>query len=112
MEQITVKIYTLRKANGSWLGQIVLTSDGMYSSVTDWGNFSYAWRSTGEKDFRNFFINMDEDYFAGKMYSGITYIANGKKIRQACDTYAQEIFPALQKAIKAELESELNTVSQ
>jgi hypothetical protein len=31
------KSYTLRTDNGGWLGQVVLTQDGMFAAVTDWG---------------------------------------------------------------------------
>lgn len=36
MERVTAESYTLTKSNGDWLGQIVITSDGMISGVTDW----------------------------------------------------------------------------
>ncbi len=44
MSEIKSKSFTLRSEDGEWLGQIVLTSDGMFASVTEWGNLSYAWR--------------------------------------------------------------------
>ncbi len=68
--QIIARNYTLRDDKGSWLGQIVLTSDGMFASVTDYGNLSYAWRSIGNKDFREFLAGLEVSYFGGKMYPG------------------------------------------
>lgn len=106
MSNVTAKSYTLRKENGCWLGQIVITSDGMFASVTDYGNLSFAWRSTGEEDFRQFLLRLDKHYFAGKMYQGLSYIAYGKKFEKACQMFAENILPALQAALKAELESE------
>jgi len=38
MEEIKSKCYTLYSESGNWLGQVVLTSDGLFASVTDWGN--------------------------------------------------------------------------
>jgi hypothetical protein len=49
MNGVTAESYTLRTESGQWLGQVVLTSDGMYASVTDWGNLSFAWRSIGDQ---------------------------------------------------------------
>lgn len=103
MSTVTSKSYTLKTESGQWLGQIVLTSDGMFASVTDYGNFSFAWRHHGEEDFRNFFLGMNGAYFANKMYQGISYIAFGKKIEKSCDRFAEKIFPALQKAIREDL---------
>lgn len=42
MKEIKTKSYTLRNNKDYWLGQIILTSDGMFASVTDYGNLSYA----------------------------------------------------------------------
>ena len=67
MEKPTATSYFLKTETGQFLGQIVLTSDGMFSAVTDYGNMSYAWRSYGNNDFRQFIIGMDVDYFGRKM---------------------------------------------
>jgi len=103
MEQIKSKSYTLRGENGEWLGQIVLTSDGMFASVTDYGNLSFAWRSFGT-DFRDFLINLNVQYFGTKMYTGMAYILYSKKCEQACNRFAEKILPALQKELKSEIE--------
>lgn len=57
MKEIKVKSYsyTLWDDNGNWLGQVVLTNDGMFASVTDYGNLSYAWRNYNG-NFREFII--------------------------------------------------------
>jgi hypothetical protein len=108
MEQVTAKSYTLRDDNGNWLGQIVLTSDGMFASVTDYGNLSFAWRSYGgpERDFRKFICDLNVSYFGTKMYTGMAYILHTKKCEKACDLFAEKILPALQKVLKEELEKE------
>jgi|ERR1035437_2678633 hypothetical protein len=105
METITAKSYTLYSENGSWLGQVVLTSDGLFASVTDYGNLSYAWRSFGT-DFREFIISLNVGYFASKMYSGITYICYGKKFEKSCELFAEMILSPLQKILREEIESE------
>jgi hypothetical protein len=104
-EPVTAKSYTVYTENGSWLGQIILTSDGTYTSVTDYGNFAFAWRHWGKEDFRQFICGLNVDYFATKMYCGMSYVVHGKKIEQACDRYAKHILPPLQKLLKEELAS-------
>lgn len=106
MDTVTAKSYTLYSEYGQWLGQIVLTSDGLFASVTDYGNLSYAWRSYGDEDFREFICSLNEDYFGTKLYTGMSYILHGKKCEQACDRFAQKILPALQKALREELNQE------
>lgn len=99
------KSYTLRTENGQWLGQIVLTDDGMFGSVTDYGNLSYTWRSFGSEDFRKFLCSLNVPYFGSKMATGMAYIAHSKKIDKACDRFAEMILPALQKVLKEELDN-------
>ncbi len=107
MAEIKSKSYTLREENGQWLGQIVLTSDGMFASVTDYGNLSYSWRSTGEDDFRKFITQLNTGYFGTKMYNGMSYIVHTKAVEKACDRFAEKILPSLQKLLKEELENNI-----
>lgn len=104
MSEIKSKNYTIYDTSGNWLGQIVLTEDGMFSSVTDYGNLSNAWRSFGNgKDFREFIISLNTDYFATKLYTGMAYILYGKKCEQACKRFAEKILPPFQELLKEEL---------
>ncbi|WP_185148695.1 hypothetical protein [Dysgonomonas capnocytophagoides] len=106
INNVTAKSYTLRTKQGDWLGQIVLTSDGAFMSVTDYGNFSFAWRSYGSGDFIEFLCRLNTDYFAGKMANGMGYVAYGKKIDKAAEVFAEKILPPLQELLKKEIESE------
>lgn len=100
--------YTLYTEKGGWLGQIVLTEDGMFASVTDYGNLSYTWRSTGDNDFRRFILGLNTDYFASKMVSGMAYIAYNKKIEIACLRFAGMILPTLKQVLQKDLEENPN----
>ena len=100
--------YTLYTEKGGWLGQIVLTEDGMFASVTDYGNLSYTWRSTGDNDFRKFILDLNIGYFAGKMSGGLAYIAYSRKIERACQIYAENILPALKQVLQKDLEENPN----
>jgi len=106
-KEITAKSYTLRTDKGHWLAQIVLTSDGMFASVTDYGNLSFAWRSYGD-DFIKFMSEIGVDYFATKMATGLSYIAHSKKIDAACHRFAKEILPPLQSLLKKETQNQSN----
>lgn len=105
--EIKAKSYTLTDEGGNWLGQIMISNDGMFSSVTDYGNISNAWRNFG-KDFRLFLINTNEDYFATKLYVGMTYIVNGKKCEDACKRFSKMILPALKEVLKKDIEQNPN----
>ena len=101
-EKITSESYTLYGEGGRWLGQVVLTSDGMFASVTDYGNLSYAWRSFGT-NFKEFIIGLNNQYFATKLHSGMSYIVYSAKVDKACQRFAEKILPALQKVLKEEI---------
>jgi hypothetical protein len=103
MEEIKSKSYTVRGEKGEWLAQVVLTSDGLFASVTDYGNLSYAWRSFGNEDFRKFMTEINVGYFGTKLYTGMAYILHTRKCEQACVRFAEKILPPLQKLLKEEL---------
>jgi hypothetical protein len=99
-EEITAKVYSLKTEKGGWLGEVVLTSDGMFAAVTDWGNFSYAWRAYGKDDsFQDFILSLNVEYFADKMEEGLSYIVHTMHSQKACHKFAEKILPALQEAI-------------
>lgn len=104
--EVSAKSYTLKDGKGNWLAQVVLTSDGMFASVTDWGNFSFAWRSFGEKDFRKFICELGTDYFANKMAHGFSYVLHNKKIDHAAQIFAKKILPPLQAILLEEISKE------
>jgi hypothetical protein len=104
MTEVTAKSYTLYDEKGNWLGQVVLTSDGMFSGVTDWGNFGYSWRSYSGT-FEEFLSGLNTSYFSSKMSTGMAYVARSRAIDKACDRFAEKILPALQQVLKEELKT-------
>lgn len=77
----------------------------MTSGVTDWGNFAIAFRSYNKgKEFNEFILEIDADYFGTKIYSGMNFIHSGRKFEQDCKRIAEKILPSLKDAIKKQLE--------
>jgi hypothetical protein len=99
----TTQSYTLFDETGGWLGQILLTSDGMFAAVTDWGNITFAWRSYSGT-FKEFMLHINTEYFAGKMRLGILdFSERNKNTEHRCKLFAEKILPALQKVLKEEI---------
>lgn len=109
-KEVKSKSYTLRGDNGEWLGQVVLTNDGLFASVTDYGNLSYAWRSYGD-DFREFLCGLNVSYFGTKLYTGMAYILHTRQCEKACDRFAEKILPPLQKMLREEIENGIDFLS-
>ncbi len=106
MKAIKAKSYTLHTEEGNWLGQVVITEDGMFSAVTDWGNLSYAWRGDNG-DFRAFLSSINVEYFAQKLVNGLSYILYGKQAEMKIRKFAEKILPPFQAILKAEIEAEI-----
>lgn len=102
-KEIKAKSYTIRYKNGAWLGQVVITSDGMFAANTDYGNFSYCWRSYSEVDFRQFLVDLNVSYFAGKMAGGMAYVAHSRKIDKAAEVFANNILPPFQALLREDI---------
>jgi len=49
---------------------VILTSDGLFSVVSDFGNYCYHWHSFGDGDFRQFFVNLQPNYVLCKLANG------------------------------------------
>lgn len=107
-EEKTVKVYDLRTKQNRWLGRVILTSDGSFMSITDWGNYNYLWDSTGCDDFRKFLLKLNTDYFGTKMFVGICDISSTNKSREKAMTFSEKILPDLQEVLRKEIESERN----
>jgi hypothetical protein len=64
---------------GGW-GIFILDSTGMFTAVTDYGNYAFRWTATGCSDFRCFFPGTHGDYLLGKVaqreYDGKATLAN------------------------------------
>jgi hypothetical protein len=107
-DTITARSITLRGDNDEWLAQVVLTSDGMFSAVSEYGNFSFSWRSIGSRTFEEFIIGLGQDYFSGKMINSLSYILLHKKIDKAAEVFTRKILLPLQEYLKKELTNQID----
>lgn len=106
-KDVIAQSYTLLNDNGSWLGQVVLTSDGAFMAITDWGNFNFAWRSYQTlTNFKEFIIRLEPCYFANRMVEGMQYVIYGRKIQSAAERFAERVLPKLQDVLKQEIKEE------
>lgn len=67
MADVTCWRYYLPSQKGEGFAEIVLCSSGFFGAVSDYGNYSFAWRHFGEGDFRAFVAGLGWDYLAGKL---------------------------------------------
>ena len=107
--EIKCESYILYTKTGGWLGQVVLTSNGSFMSITDYGNLSFYWGSyTCEEQslelFKKFLLGLSVQYFAEKMFCGIAYINSSRTTFRACNRFAENILPSLQEKLKEEFE--------
>ncbi|GHG79835.1 hypothetical protein [Comamonas sp. JC664] len=61
MTEPTIYQYRLRTPAGAWLADVVMRSDGYFSTVSDWGNYAYRWPRPGG-EFRAFVARLGADY--------------------------------------------------
>lgn len=52
------KVYDLPSIKGEGWARVILTSDGMFSTCSDWGNYAFWWGCHGCCDFREFVIGL------------------------------------------------------
>jgi hypothetical protein len=65
------RYYVSTPGSFEW-AEVVITSGGFFSAVSDYGNYAFAWRGFGDRDFRRFLLGAerDTDYFTKKLQHG------------------------------------------
>jgi hypothetical protein len=106
MQKTEARIYELHTETGQWLGRIVLTYDGMFAAASDWGNFTFFWNFENHKQFREFLIGLNINYFGSSMCESLKYITSGESVEVNCNLFAEKILPALQVELKKEIQNE------
>lgn len=69
MKEVKLWRYYFPNEKGEGWAEIVIGSNGFFAAVSDYGNYSFAWRDTGCDDVRKFFLRASSewDYFAHKL---------------------------------------------
>lgn len=107
-KEIKLWHYRLLTERDTWLANVVLTSLGMVAIASDWGNAVHTFTASGERDFRDFILNIYPDYLGQKFATQTQYL-NGRSTREIdkrCINLAEKVLPVLKVAIHAEMEKE------
>lgn len=102
---VQVFMYDLNDEHGDWLARVFLTSDGVYMSYSEFGNFFHYFNAPGKEGIRKFMLGISPGYFGGKLCE-VEWNTAPKKVAAAATRHAQHVLPALQQAIREQLEHE------
>lgn len=85
---------------------IFLTSNGCFSAVSDFGNYSYVWRNPGVDDFRKYWIKdkFDINYLASKFNIPLKFDGNFNDL--ALFVNNSSLFSSEKQSILLDLEEE------
>ena len=103
---VQVFMYDLKNDNGSWLARCFLTSDGIYMSYSEWGNFFHYFNAPGKDGIRKFMLGISEGYFANKLCE-VEWNTAPTKVAAAAKRHAKHVLPVLQQTIREQLEKEV-----
>jgi len=70
----------VRGPAGEWLATVVISDDGYFSTVSDYGNYAFFWGDAGEC-FRKFLAQLGPDYYLPKFGAREEY--DGKETLKA-----------------------------
>ena len=82
--------YAIPPIEGQGWGIFLLDSTGMFTCVTDYGNYAYKWTDHGMDDFRKFVIQIDWHYTMEKLWDGRSKEFDGKQTVQAIERHIIE----------------------
>jgi len=113
--------YTIQSMKGVRIGQVVLTSTGMFSAVSEYGNFACSFPAfldgKSKEDIRYYLTYIDTYALSNTIGEGMGYLINqvtnpkeinvfGRRVYQTCQAFAEEILPRLQDMLRRELKEE------
>ncbi len=62
----TLRRYHVKTEGDRWLATVIISDDGYFSTVSDWGSYAYWWSAAGDC-FRSFLTRINPDYLLGKI---------------------------------------------
>ncbi len=75
MSDVKFHRYRLPSLKGEGWAEVVLTEDGFFAAVSDYGNYAYHWTSMGVGDLRLFLLDCDGDYIRRKLDPSMVFNA-------------------------------------
>lgn len=103
--EVQVFMYDLKDSKGSWLARVILTSDGVYMSYSEYGNFFHYFTAPGKDGIRPFMLRITPDYFGQKLCE-VEWNTAPTKVAAAAKRHAKYVLPVLQEAIRKQLDQE------
>lgn len=95
------KAYKILK-DGYWLADVVISEEGHFFCISDWGNWNFHWGHSGSGDFRKFLAGLGESYFVGKMQQGMAYVSHTIATQAAAKRFAANVLPAIKDVLNAD----------
>lgn len=92
-DDVTIHRYYLPSIKGEGWAVVLIGSDGMFTALSDYGNYGYWWSHHGCKDVREFFLRAtkDPDYFVRKLTHGHQDIYDGDATVKDIKKYILEV---------------------
>lgn len=105
VEKQLADAYHIDSMKHSW-AVIMVSEKGDLMINSDYGNFAYAWRSYGGKEFKHFLTTINIDYLIGKLETSANYLKSGKPYRMP--KYIQDAMAEYFNLLKEQLKSEIS----
>ena len=111
MSDVILRRYHFSSIQGEGWATFVIGSDGYFSAVSDYGNYSYYWPHHGCTDFRQFLVRAprDWDYFAKKLNPMRGYAVNktvAHCVGREVENFVRKSMGRLADTLEAELKQE------
>lgn len=107
-KEIETAVYYIEDACETYLGQVVITSSGVFTAITDYGNLVVKFNILIGEKFKDYFLCIDNDYFVRMVLATDAFDFTGNKTKISCLIYSfvSVILERLKKMLKEEIEAE------
>jgi hypothetical protein len=72
---------------------------------SDFGCYEYTWSNIGPGDWREFLINLDNDYLLGKLAPDVFRLKRGKRLTEVA-SFIRLVWPRVKDMLMKDLQSE------
>lgn len=93
MSDVTLYRYAIPSIQYEGWAEVVMGSNGYFSTVSDYGNYAFRWTAFGDGDFREWFLTLGPDYVRCKLDSSkvLDDEATVRNIREAICTARRNV---------------------